>query len=385
MISVSRFPMNPDRFVKIFDVVDAGFRNWTFPAFGLIFVAIGLVMAFFPSIIKATGIPFLEAQSKFQKAFRFVFLSFAVLWTVIAFSTTYSQHLRQTSLAQENRCSVVEGPVEHFVPMPYGGHAVESFAVKGIPFSYSDFIITGGFNNASSHGGPIDDKSYVRICYDPSRNVILRLEIRDFKGELKDYGWRNFSLFPKAEDFQKAGGPAIHIPWYSNLIVPLYLLDLVAIQMLFLPYLRTFLRVKTISDWDRAIPDLLEAGTKIKLRSSMIYWDKEDHAIWLRPRGLVLIQIPMMVAKLIVDSSNKSILGCEIRFSSGFPFVLTFMLWIAYQFFMAVPMNGAHGPPPAVFAAMGGLVVLIGWINLRMLRSRMEKLVEDAVAELNGM
>jgi hypothetical protein len=34
---------------------------------------------------------------------------------------------------------------------------------------------------------------------------------------------------------------------------------------------------------------------------------------------------------------------------------------------------------------MGGLVVLIGWINLRMLRSRMEKLVEDAVAELNGM
>jgi hypothetical protein len=65
--------------------------------------------------------------------------------------------------------------------------------------------------------------------------------------------------------------------------------------------------------------------------------------------------------------------------------VLTFMLWIAYQFFMAVPMNGANGPPPAVFAAMGGLVVLIGWINLRMLRSRMEKLVEDAVAELNGM
>jgi hypothetical protein len=52
---------------------------------------------------------------------------------------------------------------------------------------------------------------------------------------------------------------------------------------------------------------------------------------------------------------------------------------------MAVPMNGAHGPPPAVFAAMGGFVVLIGWINLRMLRSRMEKLVEDSVAELNGM
>src|SRR5258708_31729339 len=93
MIAISRTAMNPDRFVKIFDVVESGFRNWTFSAFGLIFVAIGIVMAFFPSIIKATGIPFLEAQSKFQKALRFFFLSFAVLWTVIAFSTTYSQHL----------------------------------------------------------------------------------------------------------------------------------------------------------------------------------------------------------------------------------------------------------------------------------------------------
>src|SRR6266702_1797729 len=144
--------MNPDRFVKIFDVVESGFRDWTFSAFGLIFVAIGIVVAFFPSIIKATGIPFLDTQSKFQKALRFVFLSFAVLWTVITFSSTYSQHLRHKSLAQENRCSVVEGPVEHFVPMPYAGHADESFSVNGIAFRYSDFTITDGFNNTSSHG-----------------------------------------------------------------------------------------------------------------------------------------------------------------------------------------------------------------------------------------
>jgi hypothetical protein len=379
--------MNPGRFVKVFDVVDSGFKDWTFSAFGLIFVAIGIVFAFFPTLIKATGIPFLDVQSKFQKVLRFLFPAFAILWTVITFSATYSQHLRHKSLAQENGCRVVEGPVEQFVPMPYGGHAVESFSVSGISFRYSDFIVTDGFNNTASHGGPIRGDSYVRICYDPIGNVILRLEIRDFRGEPKDYGRNTFSPFPKAEDFQKTGNgrPAIQTSWYGNLFVLLYFLDLVAIQMLFLPYLRTFFRIKSMSNWDRAVPALLEAGVKIKLRNSMIYWDKEDHAIWLRPRGFNLIQVPLMVAKLIVDASGKSILGCEIRFSSGFPFILALLLWTAYQVFTAVPEKAADGMPPAVFVAMGGFLVLICWINLRILRSRMERLVEDSVFELNGM
>jgi hypothetical protein len=154
---------------------------------------------------------------------------------------------------------------------------------------------------------------------------------------------------------------------------------------MFLPYLRTFFRVRKISDWDRALPGFLEAETKIKLRSSMIYWVREEHAIWLRPRGLVLVQIPLMIAKLIVDASDKSILGCEIRFSSGFPFVLALVLWTGYQFVSVIPTNGAHGPPLAALMAVGGFFVLISWINLRILRSRMEKLVEDAVSELNGM
>jgi len=124
MILFPRDPMNPDRFVKVFDVVDSGFKDWTFSEFGLIFVAVGIVFAFFPALIKATGIPFLDLQSKFQKVLRFVFPAFAILWTVISFSATYSQHLRHKSLAQENGCRVVEGPVEQFVPMPYGGHAV---------------------------------------------------------------------------------------------------------------------------------------------------------------------------------------------------------------------------------------------------------------------
>jgi hypothetical protein len=383
MIFVFEGPMNPDRFVKVFDVLDSGFKDWTFSAFGLIFVAIGIVFAFFPALIKATGIPFLDVQSKFQKGLRFAFPAFAILWTVISFWATYSQHLRHKSLAQENGCRVVEGPVEQFVPMPYGGHAVESFSVSGISFRYSDFIVTDGFNNTASHGGPLRSDSYVRICYDPTGNVILRLEIRDFRGAPKDYRQNTFSLFPKAGDLQKTGnsGPAIQPPWYSSLFVLMYFLDLVAIQMLFLPYLRTFFRIKSMSNWDRAVPALLEAGVKVKLRNSMIYLDKEDHAIWLRPRGLNLIQIPLTVARLNVSADNGSICGYEIRLSSGAPILLALFAWAAFLVFSAGPAPG--GPPAVVFVFLG--IFIAGWMNLRIFRSRMEKLVEDAVSELGGI
>ena len=64
----------------------------------------------------------------------YFFIIFATLWTGIAFYATYSRYQRNTMLVEQNRCSVVEGPVEHFVPMPSGGHGVESFSVRGIPF-----------------------------------------------------------------------------------------------------------------------------------------------------------------------------------------------------------------------------------------------------------
>jgi hypothetical protein len=372
--------MNPDRFVKVFDVVDAGFKDWTFPAFGLIFVVIGTALAFFPAAIRTTGIPYLQVHTGFRKVFPYIFLSFAVLWTVAMFAATYSKHLQYTSMVQGNGCRVVEGAVEHFVPMPYGGHAVESFSVSGTRFAYSDFLITGGFNNTASHGGPISGGAYVRICYDPSSNVILRLEIRDFEPAPKEDARSDWRLF-----FQTIGSLPVQLPWYADLIFLLYLLDVVAMRALFLPYLRTFFRIKTVSDWDRALPGLLEAEKKINLRNSMIYWSRDDQAIWLRPRGLNLIAIPSMVAKLMVDAGERSLLGCEIRFSSGFPLLLALMLWTAYRFFTAIPGNAAIALSPLAITAMGAFMAVITWINLWILRSRMEKLVEDAVAELNGM
>jgi hypothetical protein len=78
---------------------------------------------------------------------------------------------------------VVEGPVENFHPMPATGGTYERFTVRGVPFAYSDYESTPGFNRTSSHGGPLRGGLMVRIAYvhdrehSPERNVILKLEI----------------------------------------------------------------------------------------------------------------------------------------------------------------------------------------------------------------
>lgn len=74
------------------------------------------------------------------------------------------------------KAKVVEGPVEDFVPMPYGGHALERFSVGGVAFAYSDFVLTCGFRNTSSHGGPIHEGIGVRVHY--VGGDILKLEIK---------------------------------------------------------------------------------------------------------------------------------------------------------------------------------------------------------------
>ncbi|MBV9459054.1 MAG: hypothetical protein JO141_16245, partial [Bradyrhizobium sp.] len=349
--------MNPDHFVKVFDVVDAGFRDWTFPAFGLIFVAIGVVIAAFPAILRAMNIPSLDFQTGFRRIFRYGFLAFAILWAILAFWTTFPQHLRHKALAEKNQCRVVEGPVENFVPMPFGGHAVESFSVAGVSFKYSDFIVTDGFNNTSSHGGPINRDSYVRICYDPAGNAILRLEIMDFKGEAKDYS-RAQGIFPSAEDVGRistnTSSQMPGIPRHGEPFIFLLLLDFILIPMTWLPYYRTFFPIKTVSGWNRAVPVSLQPEEKIKLRNSLIYWDRPNQTIWLRPRGFNVIQVPSTIARLNIDAADRSITGGEIRFSSGATLGYVAVLWIVYELFTSVSFQkGMTGVPPGVLLFFG--------------------------------
>jgi hypothetical protein len=109
--------------------------------------------------------------------FGWIFLSFAVFWTLLSFTTTYGEYLTTIFALRGGRCAVVEGRVTEFVPMPYSGHSEESFTVGGHRFAYSDYVVTTGFHNTSSHGGPIHEGLYVRITY--LGNLIVRLEVRE--------------------------------------------------------------------------------------------------------------------------------------------------------------------------------------------------------------
>jgi hypothetical protein len=72
--------------------------------------------------------------------------------------------------------SLVEGTVADFHPMPYEGHDEECFTVEARRFCYSDYVVTPGFHNTVSHGGPIRAGIHVRIAYVGA--TILRLQIR---------------------------------------------------------------------------------------------------------------------------------------------------------------------------------------------------------------
>ena len=154
-------------FETVFDVAQAGYKDWWVPAIGLIFVAIGAALAFFPRwaslVISAppwAGWPL---------------IIFALIWMLGAFTLSYFPYIWAREALLSGDHSVVEGPVTDFVPMPRDGKGKESFTVAGQKFEYSPYGGTPGFNNASSHGGPLNSGTYVRVTH--IGNTILRLEI----------------------------------------------------------------------------------------------------------------------------------------------------------------------------------------------------------------
>jgi|GEM_PF-1189042 len=158
-------------YTTVFDVTQAGFRQWTFSVVGLMLVAAGLAIR--PLVRMGVMRP---QYPWMMKWFPRLFVGFAICWTLISFAATLADYRGTVSVMRNNRAKVVEGIVTQFRPMPYTGHAQESFVVEGIRFEYSDYIITAGFNNTTSHGGPIREGLPVKIWY--AGGKILRLDMK---------------------------------------------------------------------------------------------------------------------------------------------------------------------------------------------------------------
>jgi hypothetical protein len=158
-------------YVAVFDIADEGYKSLSFPAFGLILVALGIIL-----VLLRRHIPrWSERGTVARLIFPYGFLCLAILWTLVTFVNTYGDYRAASSARQDNSFRVVEGVVTEFKPMPATGHAMESFCVSGVCFYYSDYVVTAGFNQTSSHGGPIRDGLPVRVTY--IGNTIVKLEV----------------------------------------------------------------------------------------------------------------------------------------------------------------------------------------------------------------
>lgn len=153
----------------VFDLSTAGYRQWWFPAIGLVFVTAGAVLRRY----RQSLIPVRPAW--LCRIGPVLILAFAILWTTGAFVLTYSQYRSLASALSEGRAQIVEGRVTDFTPLPARGKGYESFVVSGRRCSYSDYNLTAGFNNTAAHGGPMRDGILARVTY--INGAIVRLEI----------------------------------------------------------------------------------------------------------------------------------------------------------------------------------------------------------------
>jgi hypothetical protein len=165
------------QYQTIFDITTTGYQTWRFAAFGLIFVTIGILLV--ASVTWRRSLPFRwwSTRPLASKIFAYFFFGFALLWTSITFVGTWRDYSRLENAIATGHARVVEGVVTDFSPMPVTGHAMERFCVSGsfACFEYSDYVVTSGFNNTSSHGGPIRAGLRVRVTY--VGDSILKLEV----------------------------------------------------------------------------------------------------------------------------------------------------------------------------------------------------------------
>ena len=155
----------PIDYVTVFQISTQS-PNWFFALAGGIPLIIGMVILWGRRRFGWKQPPWL---------FAIFFCAFGLFWLCTAGMSVLREDFQMKTAFQTGNFQVVEGVVTDFHPMPYEGHQDECFSVQDQRFCYSDYGVTSGFHNATSHGGPIQAGLPVRIAY--VGNNILRLEI----------------------------------------------------------------------------------------------------------------------------------------------------------------------------------------------------------------
>lgn len=155
----------------VFDISHVSDPLTKYLVLGLVLIIVGGGMVYLRTVLRGIG----GLHVFILRGLSFFVLGFGILWTI----ATGDQYRRYLLLRQElssGRAEIYEGKVRQFVPMPPArSGAEESFVVAGKRFTYSDYVITGCFNNSSLFNGPIREGIAVRLW--ATDHCILRLEI----------------------------------------------------------------------------------------------------------------------------------------------------------------------------------------------------------------
>ncbi len=154
----------------IFDVTREGFRAWWFPAFGLLFVALGVVGV----IVERR---FASRPRRWPGALGvWAFLGFSVLWTFLSGFFSYREYATLVSAVEQGTVQYVEGPVQNFAPMPANGPRRGALRGRREALRVLDNVAGAGFNDTSTEGGPMRPGLQVRVGY--VGDTIVHLEVR---------------------------------------------------------------------------------------------------------------------------------------------------------------------------------------------------------------
>lgn len=144
-----------------------------------------MVVFFWPPITRILFSRIEEEESEVSRRFQYNLLTagrcFLVVLVLITIVAQVRMHSKTIGAYKSGEFEIVEGYVENFDPMPYSGHAHESFEIDGVYFEYSDYNHNAGYHNAKSHGGVITgDGQYLKVGYiyynSTYGNVIVYIE-----------------------------------------------------------------------------------------------------------------------------------------------------------------------------------------------------------------
>jgi hypothetical protein len=116
-----------------------------------------------------------DPQSAFKGRFFILISGCGFAFSLVLLAGHWSNYHHAKKTLETRGYEIAEGAVRDFVPMPPGGHSIESFKVGDASFQYGSGWGSTIFNSEWNHGY-IHNGAQVRITY--SDGNILRVEVR---------------------------------------------------------------------------------------------------------------------------------------------------------------------------------------------------------------